>query len=137
MGLLRGSMLKTVVTTLGLALAACSVGAVDGIGDDDDTDGGISGDPRAATFATDVAPIFMNKGCTAGGTCHGNGIQNPQFMSFEIMTSNGLPGRYISTPAASNIIIIKDDPTPGMHQLLPYLDATEKTAVSTWLESGN
>jgi hypothetical protein len=132
MGLLRGSMLKTVVTTLGLALSACSVGAVDGIGDDDG-DGGVTGDPRAATYATDVLPLMDNKGCN-NVSCHG-GVQNPQMLTFDKMTSNGLPGRYISTPAASNIIIIKDDPTPGTHQLQPYLDATEKATVSAWLES--
>jgi hypothetical protein len=133
MGLLRGFMLKTVVTTLTLALAACSVGSVNG-GDDVPTDG-TSGDPRAATYDATVKPIMTAKGCLAAGTCHGNGVQNPKFTSFTDMTTSGSPGRYIA-PSATNIIITKDVPTPGMHQNAPYLDATDKGTVSTWLDSG-
>jgi hypothetical protein len=125
-------MLKTVVTTLGLLLAACSVGEVKTPGGDTDAP---SADPRAATFATQVLPIVNAKGCNNAGTCHGGGTQNPQMLTFEDMTGNGIPGRYIATPAATNVIIIKDDATPGLHQNLPYLDAGEKTMVSTWLES--
>lgn len=124
-------MLKTVVTTL--LLAGCSVGSVNGPGDQ--PDGGGGADPRAATFDTAVKPTFMTKGCLAGGTCHGNGTQNPLFSSFTDMTTSGPPGRYI-TPSASNVIITKDVPTPGTHQNLPYLDAADKTTVSTWLDSG-
>lgn len=131
MGLLRGSMLKTVVTILGLTLTACSVGAVNGAGDDD-TDAP-AGDPRAASFANEVLPIVMNKGCL-NISCHG-GVQNPQMSTFDKMTTNGIAGRYIVTPAASNIIITKDAPTPGTHQGMPYLSAPEKTSISTWIES--
>ncbi len=130
MGLLRGFMLKTVVTTL--ALAGCSVGSVNG-GDDVQTDGG--NDPRAGTFDATVKPVFMAKGCLAAGTCHGNGVQNPQFLSFTDMTTNGSPGRYLA-PSTTNIIITKDVPTPGLHQNLPYLDTADKTTVSTWIDSG-
>lgn len=127
-------MLKTVVTTLLLA-TGCSVGSVNGPGEQPDGGGA---DPRAATFDSTVKPIFEAKGCTAGGTCHGNGTQLPNFGSFMLMTTNGPTGRYIAPPppTGTNIIITKDVPTPGMHQNLPYLDATDKTTVSTWLDSG-
>lgn len=127
-------MLKTVVTTLGLALAACSVGSVGGGGD---TDGG-AGDPRAGTFAQEVLPIVMAQGCT-NLSCHG-GVQNPQLNSFQLMTSNGLPGRYTTTPATANVIITKDATTPGMHPTagagIPYLNQVGKDAISAWLNSG-
>ena len=132
MGLLRGFMLKTVVTTLTLALAACSVGSVNG---DDVPGDGAGNDPRAATYDTTVNPVVMAKGCLAAGTCHGNGIQNPKFSSFTDMTTSGSPGRYIA-PSATNINITKDNPTPGLHQGAAYLDATDKGTVSTWLDSG-
>jgi len=135
MGLLRGFMLKTVVTTiLGLSLAACSVGAVDGLADDD-PDGG-AGDPRSATFATEVLPLAMAKGCVDLG-CHG-GVQTPQLMSFEMMTSNSaLAAKYLKQPSAENILITKDQLVAplGMHQARPYFDATDKAAISTWIDS--
>ncbi len=135
MGLLRGSMLKTVVTTLGLVLAACSVGSVGGGGGD--TDGGNTGDPRSGTFSTEVLPLIMNKGCL-DASCHG-GVQTPQMMSFGSMTSNTvLAAKYLKQPSSDNIIITKDviSGTPGMHQLRPYLDATDKSAISAWIDTG-
>lgn len=136
MGLLRGSMLKTMVVTLGLALAACSVGAVDGVGDDD-TDGGVTADPRAATFATEVLPLAMNKGCL-DAACHG-GVQTPLMKSFGDMTSNSvLAAKYLKQPSSANIIITKDviAGTPGMHSARPYFDATDKAAISAWIDTG-
>lgn len=130
MVLLRGFMLKTVVITLGLLATGCSVGAVDGIGGDDTpTPDGPGNDPRAGTFAAQVLPLFDGKGCN-NVSCHG-GVQNPQLRSFELMTTNGLPGRYLTTPSASNILITK-----GEHQNAPYLDAIEIGSVATWIDSG-
>jgi len=132
MGLLRGFMFKTVVTTLGLFLAACSVGAVDGIGDDDTDAGGT--DPRAATFATMVKPLVDAKTCT-DAACHG-GITNPNLTSFDAMTSNAvLAAKYLQQPSASNVLIIKDAGT-GTHSARPYLDANDKTMISAWIDSG-
>jgi len=126
-------MLTTVAISLGLMLSACSVGAIQGFGDDDSD--AASGDPRSGTFAQEVLPLATATGCLNAG-CHG-GIQNPQLGSFVLMTTNGLPGRYTSTPAASNILITKDQATPGTHPTAanPYFNATEKAALSTWLES--
>ncbi|MBA2538607.1 MAG: hypothetical protein H0V17_03150, partial [Deltaproteobacteria bacterium] len=62
------------VTTLGLLLAACGVGEVNGLGGD--TDAPIAADPRAATFDTEVRSRAMAKGCLDVG-CHG-GVQTPQ-----------------------------------------------------------
>jgi hypothetical protein len=133
MGLLRGIMLKTVVTTLGLFLAACSVGSVNGAGDDTPGDGG-GNDPRAATFATMVKPLVDAKTCT-DATCHG-GITNPNLTSFEALTSNSvLAAKYLKQPSAENVIITKDAGT-GTHSARPYLDATDKQMISAWIDSG-
>lgn len=130
-------MLKTVVTTL--ILAGCSVGAVNGVGDDTpDPDGGVVADPRAATFGTDVTPIVTAKGCAAAN-CHD--VTNPKLTSFTDMTGNGnaaLVTRYLGTPSATNILITKDTIVApiGMHQGAPYLDAAQKTTLSAWIDSG-
>lgn len=137
MGLLRGFMLKTVVSTLGLALAACSVGSVNGGGDDVPTDGSGGNDPRAGTFATEVLPLVMGKTCT-DANCHG-GVQTPKLTSFALMTENSvLAAKYLKLPATDNIIINKDiiATTPGMHQGRPYLTQTEKDSIAAWLATG-
>ena len=138
MGLLRGFMLKTVVTTLTLALAltACSVGSVNG-GDDVLTDGS-GNDPRAGTFDGMVLPLVTAKTCT-DANCHG-GTQTPKLSSFAQMTENSaLAAKYLELPVTENVIINKDllpGGTPGMHQGRLYLSQTDKDAISSWLMTG-
>lgn len=109
---------RAAVASLFLVVGACGVGEVP-IGGT--TDGGAGA--GAATFASQVKPLL-----TRCDGCHSAG-QPPNFTSFATLTD-----RYKTKPATANILITKaaDGAT---HQGVPYFNATEKQAVSMWIDS--
>lgn len=111
------------VTILGLALGACSVGAVDGLADDDGTpDSGVN-QANVTSFTAQIAPLVTR--CTG---CHG-GTQDPNLTSFTT-----LKAKYYAKPGASNILVTKGDQNGGNHEGIAYFDATAKAAVAAWID---
>lgn len=127
--------MRTLVICLGLASGACSVGAVDGLADDDvQPDGPVVVDPRAATFDAELGSKATAKGCNGPAPCHST--QNPKMASFAQMTDTQTNSdKYLRKPATTNVIITKVAPG-AQHQGVAYFDATEIGTISTWIESG-
>lgn len=121
MELLRGPLLRSMVTILGLALAACSVGEVETPA----IDAAPPNPANIASFMTMIGPLVVP--CTG---CHGS-TQNPVLTSFTTL----LP-MYYAKPGSSSKLVTKDidDNTPGMHQGISYLNDTQKMTVSTWID---
>ncbi len=131
-----------------LAVAACDVGEVPigGGGGGADAGGGGSGaDPMAsAKFMTDIKPMLDTQGCTTGGAtgaCHGN-VQPPVMTSFEGLTANGANLTYVRKPGSSSKLIIGPGTIDGTGKhptgnamAVPYLDATQKMTIQTWIDT--
>jgi hypothetical protein len=116
------------VTSLGLLLGACSVGAVDGAG------GGVDAppDPNAASFNAEIKPRVQR--CVDAGCHHTGGIQpSPNFDSITTLQSK------YKTGAGTANILVTHVPDGAQHgsgaTLVNYFDAAEKTAVAAWIDS--
>ena len=119
-------MFRTVVTTLGLMLAACSVGEVEGGGAD------ASNDPNEMSFAATIKPVVQR--CVDAGCHKTGGIQpSPNFDSFA-----KLQDKYKAGVGSMNIWVTKA-PDGTQHgsgtTTVAYLNATEKTTVGDWIDT--
>jgi hypothetical protein len=128
-----------------LAFAGCDVGEVPigGGGGGADAGGGGADPMASAKFTTDIKPILDTQGCTTGGAagaCHGN-VQPPVMTSFETLTANGVNQTYAKKPGASNKLVTGPTTIDGTGKhptgnpmAVPYLDAAQKTTVTTWID---
>ncbi len=107
-----------------LALAACSVGQVDGYMGGGGPDGGGGGGGGGQSFSTTIAPLVTR--CVG---CH-SGVQMPNLSSF-----SALGALYKQKPGASNILVTKGTPTAGKHEGIDYLSAADQATVAAWIDS--
>jgi hypothetical protein len=116
------------VTSLGLLLGACSVGAVDGAG------GGVDAapDPNEASFAAEIKPRVQR--CVDAGCHKTDGIQpSPNFDS-----AAKLQAKYKTGVGSANILVTKAAdgvPHGSGATTVPYFDAAEKAGVAAWIDS--
>ena len=113
MDLLRGPLLRSMVTILGLTLGACSVGEVEGL-----TPDGPVNQTNVTSFSAQISPLVTR--CTG---CHGT-TQDPNLTSFTT-----LKPKYYTKPGSANILVNKGD-----HEGVTYFSATEKASVTSWID---
>ena len=120
-------MFRTVVTTLGLMLAACSVGEVEGGGG---VDAPVDNSPNAVSFRSMIQPMVDGR-CTGSTGCHQLGGTQPS----PILNNYAqLQAKYKQKPGANNILV-NHVPTGTMHQTATWWSATEQTTVGTWIDN--
>ena len=114
-------VVRAAVAALFVWLAACDVGAVNGLAGPDGGGGGNG----SATFVSMIQPL-VNPKCTG---CHST-TQPPNLSSFAALQQT-----YKTKPGANNILVTKGDATNGMHSGIVYFTATEKATVAAWIDS--
>ena len=131
MSVVRGLLLSAVASVA--LVAGCDLGDVTTGGGTTDAMGGDEAQAMML-FTSNVTPNVAR--CTTPG-CHGDdsalGPKLASYASFKAL----MPMRYMTKPASSNILILKAGMLGGgtLHQQIQYLNATEQTAVSAFIDA--